>query len=514
MRLTTVGLWNTKSVPDDITMMTVLAATPIVLVVVLMTWCGWSGARAGCVTAVATLVLGLAVFGRSNTSSGRALLGIAAEASFITVTIVAIVGPALGLHLLQQHSGATQRLQSLLVSLHPDPRVGALAVAWFFTLFLEGAASFGTPVALAAPLLVAAGYTPATAVVAALAGHGAGVSFGAVGTPVLAQSSVVIVSALDLGRATVLFHLVVGWLLLAAVITLLGQGRRGLWGWGLAGGLTFFVPYGLIAMTMGPELATLGGAAMGVATWGLMVRWRRSGPLGLSYDDLAAPSTVRSMAPYLWLIVAVGVTRLVSPVRSITQGVELAWQFDGFRGQVQPLTHPAALLTVAFMVAAVAQRVQLTAVLTQIRTATITLMPVAVAVLAMVTIARTMTQTGMTTELAAAAVGVGSAWPIVAPAVGALGTFVTGSATASNLLFSELQFDTATRLGLAPNPVLGAQGFGAAIGNIIRPHNIVAAAATVGAQRQEGQILRRTLPLAAGALAVGGALSGVLTLVR
>jgi lactate permease len=61
--------------------------------------------------------------------------------------------------------------------------------------------------------------------------------------------------------------------------------------------------------------------------------------------------------------------------------------------------------------------------------------------------------------------------------------------------------------------VLGAQGFGAAIGNIICPHNIVAAAATVGAQRQEGQILRRTVPLAAAALTVGGAMSGVLTLV-
>jgi lactate permease len=494
-------------------MKAVLAASPIVLVVMLMTWRGWSAVRAGSVTAVATLMLGLGVFGRGDTANGRALLGIAAEASFITATIIGIIGPALGLHLLQRHSGATDRLQSLLASLHPDPRIGALAVAWFFTLFLEGAAGFGTPVALAAPLLVSAGYTPATAVVAALAGHGAGVSFGAVGTPVLAQSTLVDIPALDLARSTVVFHLVVGWLLLAAVVMLLRQGRSGLWGWGIAGGFAFFVPFGLIAATMGPELATLGGVTVGVAAWGLMLRWRRSAPSGAPHHDLAAPSTARAMAPYLWLIVAVAVTRLVSPVRSLTEEVELVWQFDGFRGRVQPLTHPAVLLTVAFVVAAVAQRVQVPAVLARIRRATLTMVPVAVAVLAMVTIARTMTQTGMTTELAAAAVGVGAAWPIVAPAVGALGTFVTGSATASNLLFSELQFDAATRLRFPPPTVLGAQGFGAAIGNIICPHNIVAAAATVGAQRQEGQILRRTVPLAAAALTVGGAMSGVLTLV-
>lgn len=491
----------------------VLAAIPIVAVVMLMAVKGWSASRAGWVTAVGALGLGLGVFGRDGTATGVALVGILAESSFITLTIISIIGPALGLHLLQQHSGATGHLRSLLATLHPDERVGMLAVAWFFTLFLEGAAGFGTPVALAAPLLVSGGLTPVTALVAALLGHAAGVSFGAVGTPVLAQSSLVDIPPLDLARATVVLHLAVGWVLLAAVVALLRQGRPGLWGWGLGAGGAFFLPFGAIAATLGPELATLGGAVIGAAIWSFaLVRYRRR-------RSVAVPPrpqwgrVARSMAPYATLIAMVALTRLVPPVRSFAENAAVEWDFEGFRGRVVPLIHPALLLSTAFVVAALVQHVPGREVMGSAVSATRRVIPVAVAVLAMVTIARTMSQTGMTAELAEAAVVVGAAWPLIAPAIGALGTFVTGSATASNLLFSELHLDTATRLGSSPTLVLGAQGFGAAIGNIVCPHNVVAAAATVGLGHQEGMVLRRTVPLAGLAVVLGGVVALILSAV-
>ena len=142
-----------------------------------------------------------------------------------------------------------------------------------------------------------------------------------------------------------------------------------------------------------------------------------------------------------------------------------------------------------------------------LRRVRIRLAPVVVALLGMVLIARTMSQAGMTDELALAAAGVGGAWPLLAPAVGALGTFVTGSATASNILFTDLQANTADAIDRPPLPLLGAQGFGAAVGNIVCPHNVVAAAATVGLAGQEGAILRRTLPVALLYVALGGMLA-------
>jgi lactate permease len=505
-----------------------LATSPVLLVLVLMIGRGWPAARAGAVTAVFTLVLAVAAFDFGGTDDPfgvpGGVVGVIAEAVFITATVVAIIGPALGIHHLQERTGATARLRSALARLHPDPRVGALLIAWFFCLFMEGAAGFGTPVALAAPFLVAAGFQPVAAVGAALVGHAAGVSFGAVGTPVVAQLAIVDVSGLDLARATATYHLSLGWILLAVVVVLIGRSfpdRAAPWGWGVLAGILFFFPFGLIAFSVGPELPTLGGALVGVVVFALMATWHRRS-IGRELPDADLDThfesgceqvgVVNAAAPYLVLVGLVLVTRLVTPLRDVLERVEIEWRTEaGFAGAVLPLVHPALLLTAAFAAGAVAQRASATAVREAFWTATRRLGPVVVALVAMVTIARAMSHAGMTVELADAAATTGAAWPLLAPAVGALGTFVTGSATASNVLFTELQATTAEAAGLPVTPLLGAQGFGAAVGNVICPHNIVAAVATVGLTGQEGLVLRRTLPTAAVYVALGGVVALVLT---
>jgi lactate permease len=91
-----------------------------------------------------------------------------------------------------------------------------------------------------------------------------------------------------------------------------------------------------------------------------------------------------------------------------------------------------------------------------------------------------------------------------------LGTFVTGSATASNILFTDFQRETALAVGLPVAGVVGVQGFGAAVGNMICPHNVVAAGATVGLEGREGEILRQTLWVTLVYTALGGLLALVL----
>ncbi|MFI7579475.1 L-lactate permease [Kocuria kalidii] len=513
-------------------MQALLAAAPVLVVLVLMTVAGWSAARAGIVTAVVTLVLAVSAFGFGGAAdpftawSGSA--GVLAEASFIALTVVGIIGPALGIHHLQQRTGAALRLRSGLARLHPDPRLGALLVAWFFALFLEGAAGFGTPVALAAPFLVAAGMPPLHAVTAAMIGHAAGVSFGAVGTPVLAQTALVDFTGAELARATVPYHVVLGGVLMAAVVLTVGRAfgdARGLWAWGAFAAAAFLVPYGAIAAFVGPELPTLGGALVGFSVFALVLV-RRRGRIGAEAGPGAAPRAaagglpgaepvearempmVLAAAPYLVLVALVLATRLVPPLRDALRGVVLEWETaTGFSGSVLPLFHPAVLLTAAFVIGALLQRASGREIRGAFVVATRQLGPVVVALVAMVTIARTMSHAGMTDELAYAAAGAGAAWPLVAPAVGAFGTFVTGSATASNVLFTELQATTAEAVDLPVLPLLGAQGFGAAVGNLICPHNIVAAVATVGLTGQEGRVLRSTFPTAAIYVVLGGVLA-------
>ena len=501
----------------------IVAIVPVAVVLVLMLAARWSAARAGVIAAVLALVIALTVFdfGGVDDPFGRAegVVGVLSEAAFISATVIFIIGPALGIHHLQQRTGATRRLQDALSTLTPDPRVAALLIAWFFALFMEGAAGFGTPVALAAPFLVAAGFTPVMAVVAAMVGHAAGVSFGAVGTPVAAQAGITGLSGTEIAAATAPYHVALGWVLVAVVVVTISRAVPGerLWPWGVLAAATFFVPFWMIAAWIGPELPTLGGALAGAVAFvsvRLAVQRRRADDADQRDDrppDQERMSTAAAASPYLTVIVLVLITRLVPPVNDVLADVRISWSMaGGFSGSVQPLIHPALLLTVAFVTGAVVQRAGSDHVARAFASATRQLVPVIVALLAMVTIARAMSQAGMTEELALAAAGTGAAWPLLSPAVGALGTFVTGSATASNILFTELQQETAVASGFDVPTLVGAQGFGAAVGNIVCPHNVVAAAATVGLSGQEGSILRRTLPTAAVYVLLGGLLAWLL----
>jgi len=122
------------------------------------------------------------------------------------------------------------------------------------------------------------------------------------------------------------------------------------------------------------------------------------------------------------------------------------------------------------------------------------LLPVVIALIAMLSLSQIMIHAGMIAGLSAwVAQTAGGLWPLLCPLVGVLGTFVTGSATASNILFTEFQQTVAENLGLPVLSMLGAQGFGAAAGNITCPHNIIAGGATVGLVGKEGSILRKTM---------------------
>lgn len=117
----------------------------------------------------------------------------------------------------------------------------------------------------------------------------------------------------------------------------------------------------------------------------------------------------------------------------------------------------------------------------------------ALALFAMLALSRVMVHAGMIGVLAGAAAATVGLWPFLAPFVGVLGTFVTGSATASNILLTPIQSSTAAALDLSQVRMAAAQGLGTAIGNIICPHNIIAGAATVGLKGGEGAVLRQTI---------------------
>lgn len=494
-----------------------LAAAPVVVILVLMLALGWSAARAGLAALALAVLLACFAFdfgAGSAAALAAALGGVSAEAAFLSATILWILWPALALHAHQQRAGAIDALRVGLARLTDRPAMQALLVGWFVALFLEGAAGFGTPIALAAPLLVGLGVPPLQAVVLALLGHAAGVSFGALGTPVLAQVGLTGLDGGEIAWRTALLHAVLGPLLMLFFVrTLAAGGQAPGMVWPALAAAAFLLPALTLAALLGPELATLGAALVGGAlfAWAL----RRQAPAA---QRVPADGLLRALAPYALLVALVLLTRALPPLAELLGGVRLRWSLgsDGaegarFGGSLQPLTHPGTLLFAALVGGALWQRVPLRDLRPALADSARRLLPVSVALLAMLALSRLMLHAGMIDALQQAAVqGLGGAWPLLAPALGALGSFVTGSATASNVLFTTLQVQTAEALALPAAALAAAQGFGAAVGNIVCPHNIVAGAATVGLAGREAQILQRTLGPCLLYLAAGGVLLSLL----
>jgi len=479
------------------------AAVPLAIVLIAMGWAHLSAARAGAIGLAVALAIVVFVFAPHQGGTLLTLTGAGAEALSSTANILWIVLPALALYEFQAKVGALERIRVALTGLTAEKRIQAILIAWFFGLFMEGAAGFGTPVALAAPLLAGLGYPPVRAVILALTGHAAGVSFGAVGTPTLAQIDLTGLSPTALAGSAALLHAIVSPLLLLATVRLAGEGSLTAsdLGWTALAWICFAVPSVALAALAGPELPSLGGALIGLVVFATILIKRQSGTL----PDVK--SLAQDLAPYAAILVLVLATRLIGPIQETLSAIALTWTYETrFSGSFAPLYHPGTLLFAGLALGALFTA-RTSALIPALTGALARIGPVALALLAMLALSRVMVHGGLISALAEAAATTGGLWPLLAPLIGVLGTFVTGSATASNILFTEFQTGVADTLAYPAVALAAAQGFGSAIGNIVAPHNIIAGSATVGITAREGEVLSKTLGLCLAASLIGGGLT-------
>ena len=482
-----------------------LALLPILLLLLCMTVLGWSAARSGMIGAAAAA--GLSVLAFDYGTRGFDFVGPVFEAGFTAIAILWIVFPALALHEIQTRSGASERIGTWLASVSDKPEILVLILAWFFALLLEGAAGFGTPVALVAPMLVALGFSPQRSLVLALVGHAAGVSFGAVGIPMMPLIDELGGDPRQLPMIIMLLHTALGWTLALVVFRLAVQeGRTAGWASAPLAAFLFLLPALVLAWLTGPELPTLGGALIGGAAFIALARWWW--PVSESLGGRRGSGVLLAVLPYALVLAAIVVTRTAPPLTASLQAFVLEWNLDArFGGSVAPLYHPGTLLLFALAGAIIVRPASRAVMGPSFASAARRVPSVGLALVSVLLLSRIMVHSGMIDTLASAAARLlGSFWPVAVPLVGALGSFITGSATASNILFGGFQVAAANASGLTPLLGLAGQGFGSAIGNVIAPHNIVAGAATVGLVGREGAILKVTLPVCLSYAAAGGLL--------
>ncbi|WP_373182278.1 L-lactate permease [Halomonas campaniensis] len=532
------------------TTLALLAFVPLVLAGVLLIGFRMAARTAMPVVFVVTALIALFAWEMSF----NRVLASTFQGLILTVSILWIIFGAILLLNTLKHSGGITAIRNGFSGISPDRRVQAIIVAWLFGCFIEGASGFGTPAAVAAPLMVALGFPALAAVVVGMMIQSTPVSFGAVGTPIVVGvtggiNRDGISEALEAGGYTWLeyfrliagevavIHGIVGILmpLIMVVIMVKFFGANKSWKEGLSiapfaifAGVCFVVPYMLAGVLLGPEFPSMIGAMVGLAIVvpaarkGFLIpkdvwdfpeskSWPDEwiGKLEIKLDDIAgkAPiSTLMGWVPYVLLAVILVASRTIDPFREALQSLSFGWSNilgeAGVSGAIQPLYLPGGILLMVVLITAVLHRMRAGELQAAFSESSKTIFGAGFVLIFTIPMVRILINSGVNAaDLVSMPVAmaqfvadsVGGVYPFFAPAVGALGAFIAGSNTVSNLMLAEFQFNVAQQLGLSTAFMVALQAVGAAAGNMIAIHNVVAASATVGLLGREGITIRKTI---------------------
>lgn len=484
----------------------VLTATaPVVLLAVLvvrsrpLTQSAW-------IAAGLAAVLGLGVFGLDLTSVAIGIL----RGLWTGGWILAIVVPALLLFEIMDRSGALTSLSDAAQTIAPTEGRRLILLAWVLPSFLQGAAGFGMPIAVAAPMLVRTGMRPALAVATCLIGYQWSVTFGSMGSSFFMASATARLDESAMADFAIRTAVVLGVNCLLSgllVLSRAGGRRRSDIGVTLVIGAVMTAAMMLTVVAEPAIGTTVGGLAGLIAAW-----WLLPGKA----ERVARPS-IRQLAadalPYVVLTVVItaglgiplfeSVLDRAGTLAPVLAGTEASFGHTNPTAPVtpafRPLQHPLVFVVPAAVVAVVGYRIQgrwpqgttRKALLGWVKRS----LPVVASILGLTVLAAVMIEAGMLEAMAEAlAASLGHLFVLASTLVGAAGTVLTGSTTASNALFSSLQAGVAARLDLPASVLLAAQTAGGNVGNSLAPVLAAVGAAAAGVGGEEGRILRHNLP--------------------
>lgn len=526
-----------------------LAFSPILLAAILLVGLHWPARRA--MPAVYLLTAGIALFAW-DMSLDRVLAS-TLQGLVITIGVLWIIFGAILLLNTLKHSGGISAIRRGFATISPDRRIQAIIIAWLFGCFIEGASGFGTPAAIAAPLLVAIGFPALGAVLMGMMVQSTPVSFGAVGTPIVIGINSGLDSAgigarlLEQGSSwdqflqlitseVAIIHASVGTLMPVLMVLMLTRffGREKSWKAGievlpfaLFAGLAFTLPYALTGVFLGPEFPSLVGGLIGLAivsaaahykfltpknTWDFAPasEWPNEwlGSIEIKAEDLGQRpmGAIRAWLPYVLVGVLLVISRVVPEVSAALKSVVIAFPNllgeQGISASFMPMYLPGGILLAVVAITFALHRMKVAELTAAVGESSRVLLGAGFVLLFTVPMVRILINSGVNAgdlpsmPIAMAqwvADSVGQVYPLLAPAVGAMGAFIAGSNTVSNMMLSQFQFGVAEHLGISTALIVAGQAVGAAAGNMVAIHNVVAASATVGLLGREGATLRKTI---------------------
>ena len=513
-------------IPDVDLLHWLAAFAPIAVLLVLMVGFNWGGAKAGPVAWLVALAVAAGFYGARLDLIAYSQ----AKAGLLSIWVLYIIWAALFLFHIVDLAGSVSTIGRGIARITENRVMQVLLLAWIFTTFLQGIAGYGVPVAVVAPLMVGMGFAPVTAVVATSVGHSWSVTFGSLAASFFALSGVSEIPGSDLAFEAAL--------LLGIACFLCGIGA--VWSFDgvravvrAAGPLLIL---GALMATTQLLLAVLGAYSLAAFTAGCVgllgvvvmtrlpyyrfePRQRVLPPVqGGSVDaadivESTTPVPLREVAlafsAYAILIVIVLGSSVITPLDDAINSVSINLSFpatsttfgwvneatNSYRS-IEPFGHAGAMLLYsAFLGYAIYRqsgKLGRGALQQAVSRTVAGALTSSIGIVTMVGMALLMMESGMTYLLAQGIADVaGPVFPLLAPFIGVLGCFMTGSNTNSNILFGALQRDTATVLGLPKAVILAAQTAGGALGSMVAPAKIIVGCSTAGLSGQEGPVIRQ-----------------------
>lgn len=529
----------------------IVALLPLIAILVLLVGLRWKAATAAPVGFFIAVIAAFTIYD----ASGEVVALQTAKGIWDAIFIIYVIVPALLLYQISKEAGAFETLRRGIESYTPNDLLHILAFGWVFSSFLQGITGFGAPIAVTAPLLVAIGVRPMWAVIIPLIGHAWANTFG---TLAVAWEGLGLVANLDNPDRTAFIAAVMLWAgnLLAGFTIAWIYGRMKGVKEALPAVLIISAIHGggqLLLVTFLPTLSNFLPGAVAVGAILLLARtdWykeksdvtdsavmqegeqdkksrqnaetesdgesdakkkARKAAGGAKSDEQPDMPLWLAFAPYIALVILIAVILLIPVIRSALEGIQLGLSFPRIEtgrgvvteaeqsyGAFSPLTHPGTFLLVSAIVAYALFKMRGYIQGTRIDDIFVDTVkksiPSAIALFALVPLAKVMEGSGQILELALgiATVASGTVYAFFAPFVGALGSFMTSSNLSSNILFGGLQERTAVALGVGEAALIAAQTAGAAIANSIAPGNVLLGVGAVGESGKTGDIIRRTI---------------------
>ena len=477
-----------------------LALSPILWLIISLGFLKMQSFKACPIALVISFAVALGYYNMPALNAGTAALeGVALACWPILLVIIA----AIFTYNLTLYTKAMDVVKHMLTTVSKDRRVLALLIAWGFGAFMEGMAGFGTAIAIPASMLVAMGFNPIKAILACLVANSVPTTFGSIGIPASTLANLTGLDPVQLATYISLQLLPLNIISPFLVVIIVGGGFKALKGvffLTLLSSLGLAIPELVIAMFVGPELTVM---VSSIVIMGIIVAYSKTRPIddpeyAMDIEPARVPlkGAILACMPFILIFVFLLLTSklvpfIYEPLNTIRSSVMI---YSGEGATPYTFVWVATPGIMIFLAAFISGKIQKASFGEMFHVLINTIKGLRNTIITIITViatAKVMGYSGMTLEIANTAVAVtGTMYPAIAPLIGSVGTFITGSGTSSNVLFGNLQTNAAEAISANKTWLAASNSAGTCIGKMISPQSIAIAVGAIALTGKDSEILK------------------------